>query len=135
VLYTHLADENLGLNCVRRVETIALFLSKEYLNKYKTCFMALHTQCTPDFLAKNCTVHHGDFPKSACLMCKDVASVLEHLCGNYRLVMLPTLYYLCKDFASLTQYTVLYSINRQKNYSVQKAFVFFKAVACSVVYF
>jgi hypothetical protein len=32
VLYTQLVDEKSGVNRVRSVETIALFLSKEYLN-------------------------------------------------------------------------------------------------------
>jgi hypothetical protein len=31
VLYTQLADEKLGVNCVCSIKTIALFLSTEYL--------------------------------------------------------------------------------------------------------
>jgi hypothetical protein len=46
VLYAQLADEILGLNCVHRAETIALFISKEYLDLYKTCSPTLRPQCS-----------------------------------------------------------------------------------------
>jgi hypothetical protein len=66
VLYTQLADEKWGVTCVRNVETKALFLTKEYLDWYKTCSSALRIE--------KLFVQNGDFTKSAFSMYKDIAS-------------------------------------------------------------
>jgi hypothetical protein len=54
VLYTHLADNKLGVDDVRSIKTITLLLSIEYIDKYKTYSPKLRTQRFQDFFAKGC---------------------------------------------------------------------------------
>jgi hypothetical protein len=80
VLYTQFADQKLGVNCVHSIETIALFLSTDYLYYYKTCSPTLSTPCTPDFF-KVCI--YKVVARASGMGARNKFYLVWHLCTNH----------------------------------------------------